>query len=81
MKLLEVLDVHELVVEDDVLVDFVLPGKNFETEPVSFAVLPQFVGMSGAEDQYKQPRGTPPGFAAGHEHILDALVWAKADRR
>jgi hypothetical protein len=39
-----------LVVEDDVLLYLVPFGEDLEAEPVGFAMLAQFVRMSGAED-------------------------------
>ena len=49
-ELLQIFKVHELVVEDDVLLDLVLLGEHFEAQPVGFAVLAQFVRMGGAQD-------------------------------
>ena len=63
-ELLEILKVHKLVVEDDVLVDFVLLGENLQAEPVRFAVLPQFVGMGGAENDVDHLGELAPEFAA-----------------
>ena len=80
-ELLEVLKIHELVVEDDVLVDFVLLGENLEAEPVSFAVLPQFVGMGGAEDDINNLGKLRQNLRQGIEHVLDALVRRKQAER
>ena len=38
-ELLQIFKVYEPVVEDDVLLEFVLFGKDFEAEPVGFAML------------------------------------------
>ena len=76
-ELLEILKVDELVVEDDVLVDFVLLSENFETQPVGFAVLPQLVGMGGAEDNINNLGELRENLRQGIEHVLDALVGRK----
>ena len=43
-------ELHEAVVEDDVLLDFVLLGEAFEAEAVGFALLAHFVGVRRAQD-------------------------------
>src|SRR3982751_2594562 len=48
-ELLQVLQVHETVIEDDVFLNVVLFREYFEAQTISFAVLPQFVGMSCAQ--------------------------------
>ena len=59
-ELLEILQLDELVVEDDVLVDFVFLGENLEAEPVGFTVLPQLRWDGWRRGRYRRLRETPP---------------------
>jgi len=49
-KLLQVFKVYEAIVEDDALFQFVLFGENFQAEPIRFAILAEFIGVGGAQD-------------------------------
>ena len=76
-ELLEVLKFHELVIENDVLVDLVLLGKNLETESVSFSMLPQLVRMRGAKDDIDNLGELGHNARQGIEHVFNALVRGK----
>ena len=80
-ELLEILEVHKLVVEDDVLLDLVLLGQDFETQPVRFTVLAQFVRMGGAEDDVDHLGKLGQNLGQGIEYVLDALVRRKQAER
>ncbi len=73
-ELLEILQVYELVIEDDILVDFVLLGEDFQAEPVRFAVFPQFVWMCGAEDNVDDFGELRQNLGQRIEHKLDTFV-------
>jgi hypothetical protein len=49
-ELLQVVKLYELVVEDDVLFEFVLLGKDLEVKPVGFSMVAQFVRMGSAQE-------------------------------
>ena len=66
--------VYELVVEDDVLLEFVPFGENFEAEPISFAMLSQFVGMGGAQHNVNNVGKLRQNMRQSVEHIFDPLV-------
>ena len=65
---------HEAIVEDDVLLDVFLFGKDFEATPVGFAVLAQFVGMGGAQNNINDIRELGQNVRQGVERIFDPLV-------
>src|ERR1017187_124748 len=76
-ELLQILEFHEAVVEDDVLFDLVLLGKKFQTHPVGFAVLAQFVRMRGAQDNINNLWKFLQNIRQRIEHAFDALVRRK----
>ena len=49
-ELLQIFKIDEAIVEDDVLLDLVFLGEDFQAESIGFAMLPQFIGMGGAQD-------------------------------
>src|SRR5580704_9459216 len=49
-ELLQILKLHEIVVENDVFLDFVLLGEHFQAYAVGFAMLAEFIRMGGAQD-------------------------------
>ena len=63
-ELLELIEFHEPVVEDDVLLDFVPLGEAFESQTIGFALLAQLVRVRGARGRGTPRRETPPGSAA-----------------
>ena len=63
-ELLQILKIHEIVVEDDVLLDFVLLGEHFQAHPVGFPMLAQFVRMGGAQDDVNHVRELHQNLAA-----------------
>src|SRR6266511_3186171 len=73
-ELLQSFKVHKLVVEDDVLLDLILLGKDFEAEPVSSTVLAQFVGMSGAQDNVNNVGKLLQNMRQSVKHIFDPFV-------
>ena len=80
-KLLQILQLDEIVVEDDVLLNLILLGKHFQAHAVGFAVLAQFVGMSGAQDDVNNFGKLRHDLRQSVQHVLDAFVRARADRR
>ena len=49
-ELFEFFEFDEAVVKDDVLMDFVLLGQSFETQPIGFALLAQLIWMRRPQD-------------------------------
>src|SRR5579863_4935870 len=72
-ELLQILKLHEIVVEDDVLLDFVLLSQHFQADAVGFAMLTQFVRMRGAQDNVNHLRELRQNLWQSVEHVLDAF--------
>ena len=73
-KLLQILKLHEIVVKDDVLLNLIFLGEHFETDAVGFAMLAQFVGMSGAQDDVNHFGKLGNDLRQCVEHVLDAFI-------
>jgi len=73
-ELFEVFEVDEVVVEDDALVDVIGAGEEFEAEAVVFAVVAEFIGVSGAEDDIDDIGEGGLDGGEGVEDVRDALV-------
>ena len=80
-ELLQFFEFHEAVVEDDVLLDFVLLGQDFEAETVGLTALAQLVRMRGAQDDINNVREFRQNLRQSVQHMLNSLVRRKQPER
>ena len=76
-ELFQLLEFHEAVVENDVLLDLVLLGQDFQAETIGLTALRQLVGMRCAQDDINNVREFRQNLREGVQDILNSLVGRK----
>jgi len=80
-ELFEFVEFHKTIVENDVLLDFVLLGQPFEAQAVGFTLFAQLVRMGGPQHDINHVRKLGQNARQRVEHVLDAFVRRKQPER